>query len=815
MLLMTHDLRYAVRSLRRSLPFTAVTVLTLGLGVGVLSGLFAVMKAVLLQPITSEQDRVVRIWKHDVERGLERHPFSYPEFLDSREHTRTFRALAAINYADANAAAIDLDGQPTRTWLTPVSFDFFAVLYPGDPLHGRWLQPGDEWPGAEVAAVVSERFWRRATGGDAAFVGRRLRLAGSDRTLVVVGIAPAALDYPLGTDMWVPIARFFETEAQSHIDVKSRRSSQFELVGRLQAGVSLEEAQAELDVVQRRLVAQFPDDYSRMRVVVTPILDSVVGNTRQVVLFLLAAAGLVFLVAGVNVAALLLMRASARRQELAVRLALGATHLRLTRQALAESLLLGTLGALCGLLIAQLLLAVVRWLALTDIPRIEHAAVDLSVAGFSAAAVLVWVLMLGTVPVWRRQALESGVRPSGRIEHALRGVRGTGGLRLFTIAEIAAAVVVAIGAGLLVRSFSHLQAIDRGFDSRNVAVIPLLLPESRYPDARARLALYEQLLPRVAAIPGVIAASAIHVRPGTGTAGLSAGMTFEGQTPAEAATNPWANWEPVTPAYFRTLGIPILRGRGFTDADSRGAAPVAIVSEAVARRYWPGQNPLGRRLQFSSEFPWTTVVGVAADVRYRELTRTWLTVYFPAAQFFFFSPGSLVVRTVLEPEALVPAIRDTIRTLEPHAPLDLITTMDRQLARELSRPRAAFTVAALFALMATVLAAVGVYGVMSYEVGQRRRELAVRSALGASPGAIFRGEILRSLTFGGCGAAAGILAASLVTRSLRSLLFDIGPADPGIFLAATGALMAIVLFASLLPARRAASADPVAVLRMD
>jgi predicted permease len=396
-----------------------------------------------------------------------------------------------------------------------------------------------------------------------------------------------------------------------------------------------------------------------------------------------------------------------------------------------------------------------------------------------------------------------------------RGGHGTRGLRLFTIAQIAAAVVVAIGAGLLVRSFAHLHAIDRGFDSGNLAVVPILLPESRYPDARARLAFYEQLLPRVAAIPGVVSASAVHVRPGTGAAGLSAGMTFEGQTPAEADTNPWANWEPVTPEYFRTLGVPIIRGRGFTQADTRDAAPVAIVSEAMAQRYWPRQNPLGKRLRFSSGFPWTTVVGVVADVRYRELTRTWLSVYFPAAQFFFFSPGSLVVRAGSTPDALIPAIRETIRALEPAVPRDEATTMDALLSRELARPRAAFTVASLFALMAVILAAVGVYGVMSYEVHQRRWELAVRSALGASPAAIFRDVALRTLTLGGLGTAAGMLAAVLVTRSLRSLLFGVEHADPLIFLAGAGALLGIVLLASSLPARRAAGTDPVAVLRTD
>jgi putative ABC transport system permease protein len=665
---------------------------------------------------------------------------------------------------------------------------------------------------------VSERFWRRVAAGDPASVGRRLTWAGGDRTLLVIGVAPAECDYPLGTDIWVPIARFFDaTTGPTHMrvfDIESRRFAQFELIGRLARGVSLDQLQAELAVLERRWHAQFPDDHRLERVVVTPLLDTVVGNGRQVLLFLFGAAGLVFVIAAVNVAALLLMRASDRQREMAIRLALGASHTRLARQTMAEGLLLGALGALCGLLFAQVFLGIVRWLAPTGVPRIEQATIDVGVLAFCVAAASLWVLALGTVPVWGYRSLEAVLRTSPG-ELSFRGAHGTNGLRLFTIAEVAAAVVVAIGAGLLVRSFMHLQRIDRGFASNNLAVIPLLLPESRYPDAHARLAFYEQLLPHVAAIPGVIAASPLHVGPGSGTAGLSATMMFEGQTPEEADKNPWASWEPVTPSYFRTLGIPIVRGRGFTDGDGRDGAPVAIVSEAVARRYWPGQDPLGKRLQFTREMPWVTVVGVTADLRYRELTRTWLTVYFPAAQFFFFSPNSLVVRTASAPELLGPVTRQTIRAQEPHVAVESITTMDALLARELSRPRTALTVAAVFAMMAIVLAAVGVYGVLSYEVRQRWRELAIRSALGASPAAICRAVLRRSLTLGGIGAGVGLVASSLLTRSLRSLLFEIRPTDPGMFLAATGTLLSVVLLASYPPARRAAGADPAAALRSE
>lgn len=806
------DFRYAARSLRGRWPFAAVTVLTLGVGIGVVTALFAVIDAALLQPIATDQDRLVRIWKWDAERGHARHSLSYPEFQAWRDQARTLEALAAIDYSDAYSAALEVDGQPVAFTVAPVSAGFFEVAHGGAPLHGRWFRPHDDLAGADLVAVLSERFWRRMAAADPAFVGRRLTWGG-DRTLVVVGVAPSDLDFPVGTDAWVPIAPFFK--AVSHpVDTETHRLSQFELIGRMAPGTSPEEARAELAVLHRRMIDQFPEHYRPMQVAVTPLLDTILGDTRRVLLFLFAAAGLVFIIGGVNVAALLLMWASSRRREMAVRVALGASHWRLARQTLAESLLLGMMGALCGLVFAQMALGIARWLAPSDVPRIEDAALDVRVLGFCVIAAFGWVLALGSAPVWSRRRIELSAG-LGSSQLSFRGERGTRALRAFTIAEIASAVVVVIGAGLLVRSLVRLQGIDRGFDSSNLAVVRILLPELRYPDARTRLAFYERLLPQVAAIPGVISASPDHMGPGSGNVGLSAPMIFDGQSPREAETNPWASWEPVTPSYFRTLGIPLMRGRGFTDADARDGAPVAIVSEAVARRYWPGQDPVGKRLRLASEFPWVTVVGVAADLRYRELTRNWLTVYFPAAQFFFFDPGALVVRTASAPETLVPAIRKAIRAQEPHAALASVSTMDALLARELSRPRTALTVTALFALMAAVLAAVGVYGVISYEVIQRRRELAVRSALGASPSRLFKAVVLRSLTLGAAGAALGVVAASFVTRSLRSLLFEVVPNDPSSFVSGVGVLLGIVLLASVVPARRAAAVDPASALRVE
>jgi predicted permease len=464
------------------------------------------------------------------------------------------------------------------------------------------------------------------------------------------------------------------------------------------------------------------------------------------------------------------------------------------------------------MLLARVLLALAIWIAPADVPRLERAVLDPRVVLLGVAVALAWVLMLGTAPAWAHRRL---ARAPGGGSSARGAVRGTRGLLLFTVAEISAAIVVAIGAGLLVRTFANLQSIERGFESSGLSVVSLLLPEARQRNPRAMLAFYQQLLPQVEALPGVESASPTHVGPGSGVLGLSAPMLFEGQTPDTARNNPWSTWEPVLPSYFRTLGIPIVQGRAFTTGDREGTAPVAIVSESVARQYWPGQDPIGKRLQFvdTDEWPWVTVVGVAADTRYRELTKSWMTVYFPADQFFFFRPASLVVRG--DSANLAAAVLQRVRTIDPGATIQSVTAMDTLLARELARPLTAMSVTSGFALAAMLLAAIGVYGVMSYEVRQRRREFAVRSAIGATAADIARDVVRRSLRVAAAGAAIGLVVAASITRTLRSLLYGVNPIDLAVFLMGAALLFGVVLAAAYFPARRAASLDPIEALRAE
>ena len=777
------------------------------------TGFFAIVDAVLLTPIAAHGDRVVRIWKHDTDRSLERFPLSYPELKLWRDRATSFQALAAVRYVDTSEAAVLLNREPVPVTIAPVSADFFAVVHGGSPLLGRWFAAADEGNPTELATVVSERFWHRVGGGEPSFVGRRLLWPNGARALAIVGVAPGNLNYPNGTDLWVPIDGYFKADAGiANLDLHSRRFANFHFLGRLTPEATVEHARAELDVISRGVVAQFPDDYRVQPVVVEPLLNATLGTLRPLTLFLFAAAALVFLAAGGNVAALLLMRAATQARDVAVRVALGAGQLRIARQTLTESLMLGTLGTMMGLLIAQLCVTAARLLPAAGVPRLEFATIDARVFAFCVAATLVWVMTLGTTPLWGRPTLEAGQltqRLSGR------STRSAGLLRVMIVAQVTVAVVIATAAGLLVRSFMHLDAVDRGFNPRHLAVIKLLLPDAQYPSPAARESFYARLLPKLAALPGATGATTVHLGPGTGQAGLSARMIFDGQQPDEARTNPYGAWEPIMPSYFATLGIPVTKGRAFTDADDGTTAPVAIVSESVAQRYWPGQNPIGKRVQLTAQFPWTTVVGVAADTRYRELTRDWLTVYFPAKQFFFFAPGALVVRTVADPGAVLAAIRRTIQREEPAAAVHSVETMEKMVADETARQRTAVAIATLFAFIAITVAAIGVYGVVSYDVVHRARELAVRSALGASPGRILGITLRQSLSMAAVGAAIGLTAASMLTRFLRTLLFEVSPLDLTTFVLAGAGLLTIVLLASVVPARRAARVNPALLLRSE
>ncbi len=804
---MLSDLRFAVRGIVRRPLASAVAVATLSLGLASVTALFAVTDAVLLQPVGDGDSRLVRIWKNDVERGGGLlFPISYPEYLVWKDEATGFDALAAINYADGATSAVLVEDEPVTANRVLASAELLDVIG-ARPAYGRLLEAADDVEGAELVAVVSHPFWQRVS-GDPAFVGRRLRPPG-DAPFTIVGVLQPDVAYPIDADIWFSLVPAFTRDPDAALD--SPRTTQFHVVGRLAPGVAVGQARSELAVIHGRLSAAYPEDYPRMPIVVTPLVDTVVGHVRPTLVLLLAGAALVFLVAGANVAILLLMRAESRRVEMAVRSALGATRGQLLRQTVIEAAALGAAGMGGALILTRGLLALTNVIDPGQVPRIDEASLGPGVMAFTVATMTAWVLAFGTAPAWQMRV----TRLRGFLAHRSAEPSHGAGRRLQAMAagQIAFAVVVLVSAGLLTRSLWELQSIDRGLESDGVVTTRIFLPWQRYGTPDRVRAFYDRAVEAIERLPGVTSAAPFHLPPGTVTTGLSSPFQFEGQTPDESATNEWANWDIATPRYFETMGIPIVRGRAFARTDTADSQRVAIVSERTAARYWPGAEPIGRRVRISPRFEWATVVGIAADLRYRELTNDWMTVYYPAPQSFHFDAGNLAIRTERPPSTLLSAIRDTIQAVEPSIPIDTLTPMDELLAAELARPRLAVRISIAFGLVTLALITVGLFGTVSFDARQRRAELAIRSALGASPHALRRLVAARGLRLAAAGVVTGLAVTALGARALAAVSFGVAPLDPVTLATVSGGLALLALVTCWIPARRAASTDPSEVLR--
>ena len=801
------DLRFALRGFVRRPLAAAVAIATLSLGLASVTVLFAVTEAVILQPIGDDDSRLVRIWKDDVERGGGLlFPISYPEYRVWKDEATGFGALAAINYADGATTAVLVDDEPVTANRVLASAELLDAVG-ARPAYGRLLEAGDDVEGAELVAVVSHRFWRRVS-GDPAFVGQRVSPPG-DTPITIVGVLQPDVAYPVDADIWLPLVPALARDSYATLD--NPRAPQFHVVGRLAPGVAVGEARSELAVVHGRLSAAHPDDYPRMPIVATPLADTVVGHVRPTLVLLLAGAALVFLVAGANVALLLLMRAESRRVEMAVRSALGATRGQLVRQTVIEALVLGVAGVGGALFLGRGLLALTRVIDPGQVPRIDEASLSPEVMAFTVVAMTAWVLAFGTAPAWQTRV----TRLRGFLaQRSAEPSPGTGRrLQAMAAAQIAFAVVVLVSAGLLTRSLWQLQSIDRGLESDGVVTTRMLLPWQRYRTPDQFRAFYDRAVEAIERLPGVTSAAPFHLPPGTAATGLSSPFQFDGQTPDESATNEWANWEIATPGYFETLGIPILSGRAFARTDTDAAQRVAIVSQSAAARYWPGEEPIGKRVRISPRFEWATVVGVAADLRYRELTSNWMTVYYPAPQSFHFDAGNLAIRTERSPATLLPAVRDAIQAVEPAIPIDTLTPLDDLLGAELARPRLAVRISISFGLVTLALILVGLFGTVSFDARQRRLEMAIRAALGASPYALRRLVAGRGLRIAAAGVVTGLAATALGARALAAVLFGVAPLDPVTLATVCGGLALLALMACWIPARRAASTDPSEMLR--
>lgn len=813
------ELRQAARRLARRPGFTVVAVATLALGIGGATAIFSIADAVILRPLPyHDPDRLAAVWQRDLKRDQPFLALSYPLYREWHEHSGVFEGLAGmaeVNYGWTLAGR----GEPERVMGRLVTANFFSLLG-ARPLLGRPLVPADDRIGASRVVVLSHALWRQRFSDDPGIVGQTVVLDGRAHT--VVGVMPKGFAYPPGARLWVPLA-----PGVGQAVVENGGVQWMVALGRLNRGVPFEQARLEMTGLLGRylrdLAARLPPevkgelDAEGYAAVITPLSDTIFGPTRPALLALLGAVGLVLLIACANVAGLLVVRTTERRAEMALRLALGASPARLARGILAECLLLAAGGGGAGLLAAYLAVPLFVRLTPADVPRLQDAAVDTRVLAFALAAAAATALLSGLAPMLlvRKAPLDTMLREGAR---SVTGGRTR--LRWALVAsEVAVAVVLLVGAGLLGRSFLELRRVPLGFEPEQVLSVEVAAPEARYPDRRAWRLFYQELLGRVRSVPGVDSAAVVSVRPLAGPIGWDFPFTIEGQSEAEARRNPIVNLEAVSADYFRTMGIAVKKGRVFTDADVEGRPGVFVVSEALARYAWRGQDPIGKRLRIPQlDTPyhqaWLSVIGVVADARYRELQATRMDLYMSSLQSDH-RTGHLMVRTAQPPAAAAAAVREAVWALDRDRAPPAVITMTSAVSEALAGPKFAARLFGGFAVVALLLASLGLYGVLAYSVMWRTRELGVRVALGAVPRDVAYLVMREGLGLTLTGIALGLLAASGATRVLESLLYGVTPSD-GLTLGAVAVLLlAVTVLACGLPLRRALAIDPAVVLRQE
>ena len=803
---LVQDLRFALRSLARRPGFSVTAIVTLALGIGATTAIFSVVNAVLMRPLPFPQpERIVGIanlWTKTGSRGI---TVSAPDFHDWKAQSQSF---AAMGYAIGGATSVTLPAGADYAGVYRITPGFLESLG-ARAAAGRLLSEEEQKPGGPLAVVITDAFWRRQFNGDASAIGSPIKFA--DRTFTIAGVLDPRVRYPARADIYVPTWMRAETT--------SRSAHNYQVIARLREGVTLDAARAEMTAIARRLETAYPQSNTGKLVEVVPLQDLIVGSSRGTLLTLLGAVGLVLLIACANVANLLLARATAREREMVVRAAVGAARGRLVRQLLTESAVLGVASALLGAWIARLGMLGLIALAPENLPRLDEIHVDLTALGFAVALALVASALFGLAPALQssRVQLVDGLRQGGKGSSV--GARTGWARNAFVVAEIALAVVLVVGAGLLARSLAAIAAVDMGFSPERLLVLRTSVPVRSADEAPRATAFYRDLLPELRAVPGVRSMAAVTSLPtqvgSNGGYWLEGGPTFQ---QLGIAGSPQAIFTVVTPDYFRTMGVPIRRGRDFTDGDTRDAPLVAIINDALARASFAGQDPIGRRIQCGLDtLDFMTIVAVVGDVR------TWgpqrpaqAEIFMPYEQ----HPGpatalNLVARTELaDPLTLADTMRRKIADRNPDVPVRA-STMESTLETASAGPRFQTFLLIVFAGVALVLALAGVYGVMAYTVSQRVPELGVRIALGATP------ENIRALILGqgaalaGAGLAAGIALALVSGRVLQGFLFGVTATDPLVLASVIVAVAVATLGACYVPVRRAVRVDPMVALRAE
>ncbi len=801
---MLHDLRIALRSLRRVPGFAAVVVLTLALGIGANTAIFSVVNGVLFTPLPYPQpDRLVLVWEQNPHRGSSRNTVSPSNYLDWRDRARSFSGLAAFTWTGITLTG----GNPEHAEGRAVSPEFFTVLGM-TPALGRTFTAEENAPGAGKVIVLSHGLWQRRFGGDSTIVGRTIAVAGGD--VRVVGVMPASFQsMPLGQD------QYWEPLGLDPAD-RERRGRYAMVVGRLRDGVSADQAQAEMTSIAADLAREHVDFNTGWGANVVTLTDQIVGRARPVLLTLLGAVSLVLLIACANVANLMLARTAARRREFAVRAALGASPRRLARELLTESVLLAVIGGAAGLVLAVWGVNLLVAAAPAEVPRLAQIGLDGRVLTVTIVVTLLAGVLFGSPGVLGLGADELAADLHGASH---RTTSGTDAKRLrgaLVIAQVSLSMILLVGAGLLIRSLERLTAVDPGFDPSQVLTVAVDLPAATYPDAPRRTAFYAELLRRARAMPGVTSAAMIDFLPLAGP-GSATSFTVAGRPAPAPGQVPVADIRVVDPGYFQTMRIPLRAGRIPDQRDGASAPPVVVINETMARTLWPDEDPVGRRVKVNMWDPdaEAEVIAVAADVRQDRLDGDRRAmIYYPAAQ----APTigmNLVLRTAGPPLDYAAPMRAAVRDIDPDQPVGQVTTMASIVQVSIADRRFPMFLLSLFALLAVALAAVGIYGVLSYTVGLRTQEIGVRMALGARAVDILELVLKQGGTLVVVGGVAGLAGALALSRVLRGLLFGITPADPATYLSVALVLAVVALGAMALPARRAAIVDPVRALKSE
>lgn len=801
------DLRFALRGLLKHPAFTAIAVVTLALGIGGSTSIFTVVNAALLRGLPYKSpDRLYHLWEQVPRQEYPKREFSYPDYQDYQQNN-VFEGLAAYT---GGGVILSGNGESESVAGPRASANFFSVLGV-DPILGRTFQTGEDQPGAAKVTILTYGLWQRRFGGDPGVIGRALTI--NDESYTVIGVLPASFQFALrNNDLWLP---YQPTQSQ----LERRFMHGTNLIGRLKPGIEPTQATSELNVIASRIEQQHHDSHAGITARIVPLQEEIVGSVKPILLVLLAAVGFVLLIACANVASLLLTRSLARQKEVAIRSALGASRWRVVQQLLTESILLSVAGGAAGLLIAfwgvPALVAVIPQQQLIAMPFLKDLQLDAGILSFSLVLSLLTGLVFGLAPALQSSRLdlievlkEGGRHASAGASHRLRSA--------MVVTEIALAVVLLVGAGLMMKSLFRLLQTDVGFKTENVLTMTVILPPAKYIEANQRISFNDQLRERVQSLPGVSGAGTVNILPLNG--GNTTRFFVDGDPIPAPGQEIESNIRTVSDDYFKTLGIPLLAGRMFDARDTADTQGVVIIGKTIADRVFAGRDPVGRRLRYSSiQVEPVLIVGVVGDVKITGLDEAVKPVLYYSFRQNSSTFSNLVARTNNDPNALASSIRNEIRNLEPDVAILNVRTMEEMISQTPASFMRRFPalLISIFAGVALLLASIGIYGVVSYSVSQQTHYIGVRMALGARPSDILKMVLKQGLWLALLGVAIGALAAFGLMRLLRTLLYEVSSNDVGTFAFVTGALFVVALLACYLPARRATKVDPLVALRYE